>query len=419
MKTIVRLLFCIIISNSTKAQQTSNLSNQFKEDFSFFWETVNTEYAYFFKKQTDWLLVKEKYTKELERIQTREEFISLTEKALYEIYDHHAILNTNTQSSFRLVPSGSDIWAEYRNGKAVITELRKGFGAEACGIKPGMHVIAVNDIPIEQAIIQHLPVSIRKTDDEVKSCVLRLLLAGKHNETRKFTLANSSGQKEYYPDQRGAALEHISYTSLLESKQIGHTGYIRINDCLYNNDLIPAFDSVMQAMNATDGLIIDLRETPSGGNTSVARAILGWFINKEIFYQKHEYYAEEKSTGIKRSWEEIVSPRKGKYYAKPLVILCNHWTGSIAEGITIGFDALHRPNTKIIGTAMAGLNGAVYSFEMPNTKIHFGFPAERLYHVNGLPREDFFPSIIIDPAKEQIDSSPDQFISKALQYLKK
>jgi carboxyl-terminal processing protease len=171
-------------------------------------------------------------------------------------------------------------------------------------------------------------------------------------------------------------------------------------------------------MKKTTALIIDLRETASGGNTAVARSILGWFTDKEKFYQKHEYFYEEKSNGIKRSWVEIVSPRKDKYYSKPLVILCDHWTGSIAEGITIGFDALHRPQTKIIGTEMARLNGAVYSYEMPNSKIHFSFPAERLYHINGLPREEFIPAVVVNTVNAQPGESSDIFIQKALQYFK-
>ena len=68
---------------------------------------------------------------------------------LNEIYDHHAILNTNTDSSRRLVPSRTDIWAEFINGKPVITEVRKDFGAERSGITAGMEVIAVNDIPVQ------------------------------------------------------------------------------------------------------------------------------------------------------------------------------------------------------------------------------------------------------------------------------
>jgi C-terminal processing protease CtpA/Prc len=392
---------------------------QFRTDFTYFWTTLNDEYCYFKKKQTNWEKVKEIYTPALDTITTRDQFVTLLEKSLYEIYDHHAILNTNTNKSQRLVPSGTDVWAEYVDGKPVITEVRKGFGGQAAGIKPGMEVIAVNDIPIATAIEAFLPKAVNPITAEAKNFALRLVLAGNHHDHRKFTLKYSGSTKDYLPDQKGMQLEHIEYKGKLESNKIGNTGYIRINDCLYDNDLIPVFDSVMQSFASTKSIILDLRETPSGGNTSVARAILGWFIDKEHLYQKHEYYAEEKSTGIKRSWEEIVSPRAGKYYSKPLVILGDHWTGSIAEGIVIGFDALNRPNTKIIGTELARLNGAVYSFEMPETHIHFTFPAERLYHINGLPREQYVPSIFIDWRKNESASDADIFIMKAIQYLNK
>jgi carboxyl-terminal processing protease len=254
---------------------------------------------------------------------------------------------------------------------------------------------------------------------EARNFALRLVLAGNHHDARKFTLKYNGITKDYFPDQNGMQLEHIGHSAKLESQKIGNTGYIRIIDCLYDNDLIIAFDEVMQSFASTQSIILDLRETPSGGNTTVARAILGWFINKDHFYQKHEYYAEEKSTGIKRSWEEIVSPRPGKYYSKPLVILCDHWTGSIAEGIVIGFDALNRPRTKVIGTELARLNGAVYSFELPETHIRFTFPTERLFHINGLPRELYVPSMYIDWKKDEQNPGEDIFIGKALQFLNK
>ena len=85
----------------------------------------------------------------------------------------------------------------------------------------------------------------------------------------------------------------------------------------------------------------------------------------------------------------MVWPRKNPY-TKPLVLLVNHWTGSVGEGITIGFDALKR--AAIIGTPMAGLNGAIYSYTMPHTKIGFSFPVEKLFHVAGTPREYFKPT---------------------------
>lgn len=418
MKPHLFVLILFMIPFNFIGQTPAPTPAQFKEDFNVFWTSINDEYCYFNKKQTDWEKVKEMYSAVVDSIKTRDQFVSVLEKMLYELYDHHAGLNTNTSTSQRLVPSGTDIWAEYINGVPVITELRPKFGCESAGIIPGMELVAVNDVPVQTAINPFLPKSLHKDDIEARNYALRVLLAGNHIQPRKFTLKYKGKSNDYFPDRSGFLLEDIKYNSRIDTRIMDSIGYIKINNCLYDNDLIPEFDSVMQTMEHTRGLILDLRETGSGGNTSVARAILGWFINKEHFYQKHEYFAEEKESGIKRSWEEIVSPRKGKYYDKPLVILVDHWTGSIAEGITIGFDALTRPRTKIIGTKMARLNGAVYTHELPNTKIHFSFPAERLYHINGVPREQYLPPIYIDLLKEKVSPGEDLFILKAKQYLK-
>ncbi len=410
------LIVCTLLAPFLLTAQPPMLTRaQYREDFDLFWKHISVEYCYFNKKQTDWQRVKELYAVAADSIKNRSEFVALLEKVLYEIYDHHAILNTNINSSFRLIPSGTDMWAEYIDGRPVITAVRNGFGAASAGIATGMEVIAVNDTPVLQAVEALLPRSLKTIDNEARSFVLRLLLAGKHNEVRKITLLHKGKVKDYYPDKSGLRLERVVYASMVESRRMGTTGYIKINDCLYDDDLIPAFDSVMRTMQNSASLILDLRETPGGGNTVVARAILGWFISKDHFFQKHEYFAEEKISGIKRSWMEIVSPRSGKCYGKPLVVLCGRWTGSVGEGITIGFDALQRRHTRIIGTAMAGLNGAVYTQELPNTKIRVTFPAERLYHINGLPREAFVPATIVE---QQPGAGGDPVIESALQFLK-
>jgi C-terminal processing protease CtpA/Prc len=418
MKALYTFILILLAPVFMSAQEKQYSAEQYKQDFNYFWTAINDEYCYFNKKQTDWDKVKLLYAPMIDTVKNRNAFVAVLEKALYELYDHHCNFNTNTDFSRRLVPTGTDVWAEYINGKPTVTEVRKNSGAEACGIAAGMEIVSVDNILIETAVQSFLPQSLKQPDAEAKSFALRLLLAGNHVQPRKFSLKYKEQVSDYFPDKSGMQLEHITYSNKVEMKMYAGIGYIRINNCLFDNGLVNAFDSVMLYMKNTKGLILDLRETPSGGNTSVARAILGWFIRQEQFYQKHEYYAEEKMYGIKRSWEEIVSPRKNKYYDKPLVILVNHWTGSIAEGITIGFDAFHRPNTKIIGTTMARLNGAVYSYEMPNTKINFSLTAERLYHTNGLPREQYVPQVFIDLSKIKPAAGTDIFISTAINYLK-
>ena len=405
------LFICVLCSGILFAQQLTK--KQYQEDFDYFWSTIQDNYSYWDKKKADWNNVKNIYKPKIDTVTVKESFVGILEQVFYELYDHHASLNTNTPESQRLVPSGTDVWAEYVNGKPAVIEVKKGSGAERAGIRAGMQIISFDDVPIETAVQSFLPKSLTKSDIEAKNCALRVLLAGKHSENRKITLVSQNQTKDFFPDQPVNLLEQHSQGRELEFKILqGSIGYILINNSLGDNTLINAFDSAVTVLRKAKALIIDLRNTPSGGNTSVARAILGRFISNEGFYQKHELTSEEKETGIKRSWVEIVSPRK-PVYKNTLVVLVDHWTGSVGEGIAIGFDALKRAS--IIGTKMARLNGAVYSFTMPNSGIGFSFPAEKLFHVNGTPREDFKPTIEVNVRKKRTDE--DLILQQALKFV--
>ena len=385
---------------------------QFREDFEYVWKTIDQQYAYWDKKKTDWNRVKTLYATAVDTTKTKWDFTLLLERVLNELYDAHASLSTNTSESQKLVPSGADIWAAYQNGRPVITEARVGFGADKAGMRAGMEIVAINDIPVENAIQPFYPLSLRQTDAAAKDHALRLALAGRHSQKRKLTVRYKNAVHDFYPDQESTSNQPPYDGRIASGILTGNIGYIRINNCLWDNTLIPDFDSVLNRLMDTKALVLDLRETPSGGNTTVARAIIGRFISKEGFYQVHELPAEEKRYGVKRSWKEIVSPR-GNTYTKPLVLLVNHWTGSVGEGITIGFDALKRAT--VIGTEMAGLMGANYSYQLPHSKFGFSFPGEKLFHVNGQPRETFKPHFMVNLSDQQIGE--DKILKTALKYL--
>lgn len=393
------------------ARSQTNGQQKYGEDFNFFWQTFDDNYCYFEKKKINWNFIRPFYQAQVDTVSTRSGFVSVLERTLNELYDHHCSLHTNNSASRRLVPTSADIWAEFNGQKPVIVEVRKGFVAEKLGIRAGMEVIAINDVPVDKAI---LPFLSHTVNNESKSFALRLALAGDHVTKRKLTLKTENGIKDYFPDEDVMMLENVNYNDMVESKLFGKIGYIRINNFLFDNELIQKFDSVLNSLLSTEALVIDLRETPSGGNTAVARAILGRFITADHFYQKHELWSEQKQTGIKRSWKEIVSPR-GVAYLKPLVILVDHWTGSVSEGITIGFDGMKRAT--VVGTQMARLNGAVETFQLPNTGIGVNITTERLYHINGSPREFFNPPVLVD-VKNQA-SGNDVILQTALDYMRR
>jgi carboxyl-terminal processing protease len=124
---------------------------------------------------------------------------------------------------------------------------------------------------------------------------------------------------------------------------------------------------------------------------------MGRFIEKMLPYQVHEF--DEKEYQTKRHWVEYVTPRKETYKGN-VYILVGRWTGSMGEGIAIGFDGMKK--AKIIGTKMAGLLGAISNFQMTETKIGFQFSTERLFHINGTPREDFIPGILTGNMEETL-----------------
>lgn len=60
----------------------------------------------------------------------------------------------------------------------------------------------------------------------------------------------------------------------------------------------------------------------------------------------------------------------------------------MGEGLAIGFDAI---GARVEGSRMAGLLGAIYEYKLDKSGVVIKFPVERLFHVNGTPREQFVP----------------------------
>lgn len=397
---------------------TGSRNSQYAEDFTEFWTDVNDNYAYFDKKQTDWNQVKELYLPMAEKAQNRDELINIFEKASRELYDDHFNLNVNLKSSNRMVPSGLDFWAEFINEKAIVTEVRQGFSAYKAGIRPGMEILTINGIPVKDAVENITGKCLKKLDNEARNYYLRQLLAGNYITERVFEVLHKGKNLLLKPDITGGNLTDVNQYSLLGEFKIleGNIGYFRFNNSLGQEEIIRLFDSALVLMKNTSAMIIDLRETPGGGNTTVARGVLGRFITTELPYQKHVLPDEEKETGIRRSWIELVTPRGPFTYMRPLAVLAGHWTGSMGEGIVIGFDALNRAT--IIGTKMAGLNGSIEGFTCKNSGIPYSFPTEQLYHVNGTPREYYIPEVLIDLTNERYESIKDPVLQEALTHLK-
>ena len=351
------------LSFSIAFAQNDFTSEQYEEDFDFLWETFRTEYAYFDEKLTDWDRVREIYRPQIQSIAAKSEFVALLETVLEELYDDHIHLNTHTASSPNIVPSRTDIWAEWRDGKAIITGIRPGFPADSAGLRPGMEILSFNGMPIKDAIQKRMGGSFVQINDEIESWTLRKVLAGYRNQTRTIDVRHQHETRRMSipPDQFDIAYES-QHRSRLDFRILDHRiGYMVINGSLADTGLLQLFDSSLQELRDTSGLILDLRKV-GGGNTGIVEGIIGRLIDRERVYQKT----------VPRNGDPFltrVKPRGGWQYNQPVGVLVNRWTGSAGEGLAISLDAIDRAT--VVGTKTAGLEGSVYTMRMPNTG--FGF----------------------------------------------
>ena len=202
-------------------------------------------------------------------------------------------------------------------------------------------------------------------------------------------------------------------SELLKSTIENGIGIIRVNNSLGNNSLINEFDETLGKLMNTKGLIIDLRNTVDGGNSYVARGIMSRFINETKPYQKH--WTKEKYDGnpmVVRSWIEYVSPRK-EQYKQPVVILVGRWTGSMGEGLAIGFEGMER--AEIVGSEMERLAGEMSGFSFKNQSFGYRLSTAKLFHINGTPREKYLPTNYV----VQTTTEKDETFEKGIELIKK
>ena len=383
MKLAIPLL--ILISGYSAFAQT-----KYQKDFNEFWSDINDNYAYFEEQNIDWKKVKEIYEPQAGKVSGDTEFILLLENMLNELYSGHSSLSVNLITSNRLIPSGLDVYIEKSGGKYIVKDLRKGFGADLAGLKIGMEVTLFNGKPIDEQLERFLPKFTDQHNPKMRQYAIDMLFAGTYDIDREIVATENGKPITFRPVSYGNRAE-LFYCKILNK----NTAYIKINNSLGNNNLIATFDQTLDSLFQYKNLVIDLTETPGGGNSTVARAIMGRFTDKLFPFQIHEF--DEKEYQTKRHWQEYVSPRKKTYKGK-VYVLVGRWTGSMGEGLAIGFDAMQ--SAEIIGTQMAGLLGAISNFRLSETKIGFQFPTERLYHIDGTPRADFLPKILTHHIEE-------------------
>ena len=103
-----------------------------------------------------------------------------------------------------------------------------------------------------------------------------MALGGRRNQERHIEVASDfDDAKRVQLAASYDAINLLRTKAPLIVKQKEGIGYIRFNNNLGNSETVRAFKEALESLESTQGLVIDLRNTPSGGNTGVAEPHLG------------------------------------------------------------------------------------------------------------------------------------------------
>ncbi len=357
-------------------------------DFDALCRAIEEGYA-FLDRPADWKASRARWRPRAASARDRAALVAALEGLLAELEDHHVSLDAHNPGSVRPIPDGTDLWGEWVDGEARLAAVRAGSVADAVGLHPGQSLVSIGGVAVDKAVRALLPRN-RQDDPKAREFALGRLLAGPWSGSVVIEARARAAVRRFEVERSDAA---PASTAPLIARRIGEDrdlGYLRLKNNLGDPGMVAHFDAALSYLKDTRGLLVDLRETPSGGSPAVASRLLARFAKAET------PWVVRATRGIAARAAERIAPRGPFTYEAPVAVLVDRWTAGEGESLAVGLAALAQ--APLVGTAMAGLHGDRREVRLPGSGLTVRFPAARVSLPNGTPREAVRPSIAVDLA---------------------
>lgn len=356
---------------------------------------LREQYAYFERPGIDGPAILAAFAARAQAARTDRDFIDTLQLVSHNFADPHFIVGPFEADDWAIVPTASDLFGVADGAAFRIEEVRADGDAQAKGVRPGMVVITIDGRTPRAAIEAITGRPFAALTPAQVGFAFNVALAGQRRQPRALTVADSGRPRTFALAPTADQARRVQDGPLLGVERRGTLGIVRINNSLGRQALIAAFEQALVSLADTTTLLIDLRNTPSGGNTSVARGILGHFVDTDRPYQLHAIPYEARVLGPPRKFMEYVAPH-GRRYRGRVYVAGGRWTGSMGEGLMIGFDAI---GATTVGAELADLLGGLSNETIAGSAARIDLGTEQLFTVAGAPREDYRPTIALRRAE--------------------
>lgn len=394
----------LIVATPAVAQNAAPPTPAFDaaKGWASFVKLLRENYGYFARPGVDGDAILATFADQAKAARSDKDFIDVLQLVAHNFADPHFIVGPLDAGDWSVVPTASDMTGRYDGKAFLIGEVRAGGDAAAKGLRPGMAIARIDGLSPEAAIAAITGRAFGDLSPVQIGFALDMALAGHRRQPRVIEVRAGGRRRVYTLAAANAQAARIEDGPLLETERHGTIGIIRINNSLGNQQLIQAFSTALASLADSEALLIDLRNTPSGGNTSVARGIMGHFVDHDRPYQMHVIPYETRVLGPTRKFVEYVAPF-GQRYTGKVYVAGGHWTGSMGEGMMVGFDAI---GATTVGTDLAHLLGALSNETIEGSAAQVDIGTEQLFTVTGLPREAYRPHLYMTQAERTSEGDP-------------
>jgi carboxyl-terminal processing protease len=191
MKTVLSLIFFIFVTLGYAHDKPFSPQEAWRELIY----TLNTDYAYLDRLGSEFDVLNKTFTKRALATKTQQEFIDVAQLFLRNFQDPHLNIGPYDNQDYSVYPTGSDIYAEYKENKLIIVDIKGGSEAYQKGLLPTMEIVKVDGLSIVETIKELTGRQLNELSASQKQYALNIALGGKRYKPRALVIKNSDGDQ--------------------------------------------------------------------------------------------------------------------------------------------------------------------------------------------------------------------------------
>ena len=300
-------------------------------------------------------------------------------------------------------------------GRAAIVWVAPDSAAEAAGLTPGDIIVAVDGMPVADAL-QRVPawaIAFAAPHTRRYKAYANLLL-GEPDSLVTLTVEDAAGISREVTLRR-QPLPKSTWQPVESRRLEDGWGYIAVRTLQGGPGLVKAFDAALDNLLDTPGLILDLRSN-GGGNSLWGERMVGRLITETMPYGEECFRARHPMHRWVRGCHELRVTPRGKPYRGPVAVLVNTNVHSSAEWMAVALCTTGR--ARCFGRTTAGNTGNPVPFYLPDATVYYSTGDFHLLDGSRLNGSGIRPHEITPWTLEDIRAGHDPDLEAARAWLK-